>query len=224
MEPSILAFPSIERFRGTANTILYLKNSTGSKTHGIYLVSETRLTWTLKYIYDAKLPERLEIEELGDKYLRAIRVNDKYDQPGYFKLVLAIVHQDESRMPLDITFEELKKLAILYQQYKTAQHLMDLIQRWVSKWIDKYVDNPNYDLMAPGREGWLLIANAFPKIPITRKIIKDLSLVLAMEICNSKSDPSVYLREIVPRNRKNIDDPSVFTFRQHDIPIDIFGM
>ncbi|KAK6498844.1 hypothetical protein TWF481_011416 [Arthrobotrys musiformis] len=101
---------------------------------------------------------------------------------GSLKILLGILHHQVTSTPRSISFQSLREIAILADQYDFASALSP----WPQFWIEHLTSNDTAHLRA-GQEDWLFVANVFTEVPVCAKIITDISKQLILELGISKS-------------------------------------
>ncbi|KAF3187363.1 hypothetical protein TWF788_002281 [Orbilia oligospora] len=163
-------------FSPLADSVVELTD--GSNKH-LFLVSSEILrivspVWRKALDPDSKFAPLEKITVNGTEYPKT--TVEGIDHPS-FKNVFDILHHQASATPRFISFQNLRSIAILVDQYDFANALAP----WPHLWIESLTTN-NAQHLESGYEDWLFIATVFRDVLICKDIILAVSKQLVRDL------------------------------------------
>ncbi|KAF3171560.1 hypothetical protein TWF225_010849 [Orbilia oligospora] len=199
------------------DTLLYLGKEETNEYHLAFLVDisvmlcHRRLSLMMeKMAYPAR-----RVIDGADYPIMRIMIEPGEDI-GVLPLLLHIIHKPPEA-PKPITFGKLKDFAGFARKYQLA----DAVEKLVSFWIRALIGEDESHVTKPGFEGWLFIADTFPGIDCSSRIIEKLSLVLSREICQREGAEG-FQRWSQPMDGSS-EANSITQIKDEDIPSCIFA-
>ncbi|KAF3940907.1 hypothetical protein ABW19_dt0201608 [Dactylella cylindrospora] len=139
--------------------------------------------------------------DLGGRKLKVVKLYDS--EPKAVFTLLAILHYKYTDIPDHLHFHELKLMAVVTDKYDCAT----IVRPWLDKWVWNLLDDDKaimearaedlklqgilaefpHKPCASGHEGWLMIGNVFRAEPYLRGVVRDVSLSLARQLCETNS-------------------------------------
>ncbi|KAF3232834.1 hypothetical protein TWF192_002812 [Orbilia oligospora] len=199
------------------DTLLYLGKEDSNEYHLAFLVDISVMLCHRKLslmMEKMAYPARRVIDG-ADYPIMRIMIEPGEDI-GVLPLLLHIIHKPPEA-PKPITFENLKDFAGFARKYQLA----DAVEKLVSFWIRALIGEDESHVTKPGFEGWLFIADTFPGIDCSSRIIEKLSLVLSREIYQ-REGTNGFQRWSQPTDGSS-EANSITQIKDEDIPSCIFG-
>ncbi|KAK6514818.1 hypothetical protein TWF506_007180 [Arthrobotrys conoides] len=215
--PQVINDGIVEWISDDPDTLLYLGKENTKQYHLAFLVdiAVIRCHRRLSHMLE-RMPFPTHRVVDGAEY-PIMRIMIEPDEDiGILPLLLHIVHK-KPEVPKPITFERLKAFAGFARKYQ----LGDAAEELVTFWVRALIGEDESRVMEPGFEGWLFIADTFPGVDYSSRIIEKLSLELSKEICQQEGAKG-FQRWPQPVNGSS-DASSMTQIKDEDIPSCIFA-
>ncbi|EPS43609.1 hypothetical protein H072_2406 [Dactylellina haptotyla CBS 200.50] len=185
----------------TSDVLIKLAN--GNEIH--YYLASSQILSLVSPVWrkglDPDSPFKKKIIKYNGREITVLDLEDN-DQES-LAMILRCSHFQMDRIPSTLSFERLKRLAIVCDKYDCAKVFKPWFDGWLARWEN--------DILTPGHEDWLFIAKVFESTNFVTELIS-----LLIENSSSLSECGTYIKV------KDVDVPVelIFNFVTNEIEIE----